>query len=60
MNGMPTISVVIETLNATPESKIELQNVLDRLAEQTYPKEKLESIVVVDEANTELAAFGPR
>ncbi len=57
MNTLPTISVVIETLNATPESKIELQDVLDGLAEQAYPKEKLESIVVVDEANSELAAF---
>lgn len=57
MNATPLISVVIETLNATPESKIALQDVLDGLASQAYPSDKLESIVVVEEGNADLAGF---
>ena len=53
----PVISVVIETFNATAESAIGLRDVLDRLGEQTHGRGKIEIIVVLDEANDELAAF---
>jgi glycosyltransferase involved in cell wall biosynthesis len=54
---MSNLAVIIETYNATPETEIQLQHVLDRLNEQSYPLAKIEVIVVRDEANQELAEF---
>ena len=54
---MSRISVIIETYNATPETEIKLEHVLDKLNKQTYPRDKIEVLVVLDEANTKLAGF---
>ena len=55
--AMAKISVIIETYNVTPEIEIKLEHVLDRVNEQTYPKDMIEILVVLDEANTEIAGF---
>ncbi len=54
MNSAPLISVIVETYNATPAAEIRLDQVLTRLKEQSYPADRIEIIVVVDEANPEL------
>ncbi len=56
------ISVIIETYTVSHEypaveCAIQLASVLDRLREQSYPKHQTEIIVVLDEANAELAKF---
>ena len=45
---MPLLSVVIETFNWTPESKVQLEHVIARLDAQTLPQGDFETIVVVD------------
>lgn len=52
---MPALSVVIETFNATPESRVQLQHVLAALRRQTLPWDAMEIIVVVEEGRPELA-----
>jgi glycosyltransferase involved in cell wall biosynthesis len=52
---MPTLSVVIETFNWTPESKVQLEHVLAQLDAQTLPREEIERVVVVDAAHPEQA-----
>lgn len=52
---MPALSVVIETFNWTPESKVQLEHVLAKLDAQTLPPEEIERIVVVDAAHPEQA-----
>ena len=54
---IPTLSVIIETYNASAGSEIELRHVMNGLSEQTYPQGEMETIVVVDETNTHLADF---
>jgi len=51
---MTSISVVVETFNAIPESAIDLRQVLDRLCAQTCAHEILEIIVVVDSRDVQL------
>jgi cellulose synthase/poly-beta-1,6-N-acetylglucosamine synthase-like glycosyltransferase len=57
---MPALSVVIETYNATPESKVQLQHVLARLRRQSFPRDDMEVLVVVDTERPELADFVQR
>lgn len=52
---MIQLSVVIETFNATPESKVQLEHVLARLHRQSLPREEMEIIVVVEEGRHDLA-----
>jgi GT2 family glycosyltransferase len=54
---MPALSVVIETFNATPESKVQLSHVLAGLRRQSLPQDDMEIIVVVDERRHDLAEF---
>lgn len=54
---MSALSVVIETYNATPESKVQLRDVLARLDQQDLARDDMEILVVVDEQNRELANF---
>jgi hypothetical protein len=46
---------VIETYNATPESKVQLEHVLAGLRRQTLPWDEMEIIVVVEEGRHDLA-----
>lgn len=52
---MPALSVVIETFNWTPESKVQLEHVLAKLDEQTLARQEMEKIVVVDERHPDQA-----
>lgn len=54
---MPILSIVIETYNATPESKVQLEHVLAALRRQSFPQSELEILVVVEEERRELAEF---
>ena len=47
----PSISVVIETVNAETGPRTDLGEVLAGLAKQTYPKERIEILVVVEQGN---------
>jgi len=51
---MQSLSVVIETINEEAEPKLSLDDVLEGLAAQTYPVEKIEIIVVIDRGNRPL------
>lgn len=58
----PMISVIVETYTVSHEypageCAIQLGSVLDRLREQSYPVDRAEIIVVLDEANVPLANF---
>lgn len=53
----PALSIVIETYNATPESEIQLQDVLAGLSRQSIDRDEMEIMVVIDERNRELADF---
>jgi len=53
----PLVSVVIETNQNDPDSTISVGRVLGRLAEQTYPSEYTEVLVVVHDQANELAGF---
>lgn len=55
--NQPLVSVIIETYNADPDAKIQLEQVLERLRAQTYPQDRIEVVVVVEEANAELQQF---
>jgi len=50
----PLVSVAIETYNADSGAEIELAQVLGQLRAQTYPQEKIEVILVIDEDNVRL------
>lgn len=54
---MPALSIVIETYNATPESKVQLQHVLARLRRQSFAQDDMEILVVVDAERPDLADF---
>lgn len=54
---MPALSIVIETYNATPESKVQLQHVLAALRRQSFPQDEMEILVVVEEGRPDLAEF---
>jgi GT2 family glycosyltransferase len=54
---MPALSIVIETYNATPESKVQLQHVLTRLRRQSFPQDDMEILVVIDAQRPDLADF---
>jgi glycosyltransferase involved in cell wall biosynthesis len=51
---MPLLSIVIETYNATPESKVQLQHVLAGLRRQTLPWDEMEILVVVEAGRHDL------
>ena len=54
---LPLLSVVVETFNAQPGSAIEIELVLKKIAQQTYPAEKIELIIVIDSKLTQLISF---
>lgn len=51
---MPLVSVIIETYNADSDAEIDLDHVLGRLRTQTYSQDRIEVLVVVEEANSRL------
>lgn len=53
-SARPSISVVIETVNEETGPQTDLNQVLAGLAKQTYPKERLEIVVVVKQGNRAL------
>lgn len=46
---LPLLSVVVETFNAQAGAEVEVALVLDKLAQQTYPQNKIDIIVTIDE-----------
>ncbi|HTR34719.1 MAG TPA: glycosyltransferase family 2 protein [Bryobacteraceae bacterium] len=59
---LPTISVVIETYTITreyplKEGQAQLASVLDRLEQQSYPRDRTEILVVLDQAASEWEQF---
>ena len=54
---MKSISVVIETVNLELGPRLDLPRVIAALETQTYPRDKIEIIVVVETGNTALRTF---
>ena len=48
---LPLVSFVIETVNEATEPDIDLGRVLGGIARQTYPRERIEILIVVDDDN---------
>ena len=48
---LPLISLVIETVNESTDPDIDLGRVLGGISRQTYPQDRIEILVVVDEKN---------
>jgi glycosyltransferase involved in cell wall biosynthesis len=54
---LPLLSVVVETFNAQAGAEVEVALVLDKLAQQTYPQEKIEIYITIDKNFTHMINF---
>lgn len=50
----PLVSIVIETVNEETDPDIDLNRVLDGLKRQTYPQDRIEILIVIDERNQKM------
>ena len=52
MSNAPLVSFVIETVNESTEPDIDLGRVLGGIGRQTWPRERIEIVIVIDERNS--------